>query len=402
MIRSEALRANGKMQAVWRGATSLTSGGRGAIVGLNSTPVGGSFDLKDVMKTIDLRSDTVTLPSQEMREAIYRAELGDDVFGDDPTVNRFERIAAERVGKEAGLLVVSGTMGNLASILTHCGRGAEVILGDRCHTFIYEAGGISALGGIHPRTVPNQPDGTLRLEEIEAAIRPDNVHFPRTRLVCLENTHNRCDGAPLTAQYTAQVVDLAQRHNLAVHLDGARIFNAAVALGVDVKELTQGVDSLSFCLSKGLAAPVGSVLCGSKSFIAEARRTRKILGGGMRQAGIIAAAGIVALDKMVGRIREDHDNAARLATGIARIDGLSIDLARVQTNIVYFDVTAKGLDAENLVRQLGARGVKVLSTGPARLRAVTHYGIAADDIDQTLSTLADVMRPDRPPVPPQS
>ncbi len=344
------------------------------------------------MKTIDLRSDTVTLPSQEMREAICRAELGDDVFGDDPTVNRFEQIAAERVGKEAGLLVVSGTMGNLASILTHCGRGAEVILGDRCHTFIYEAGGIAALGGIHPRPLPNQPDGTLRLEDIEAAIRPDNVHFPRTRLVCLENTHNRCDGAPLTVQYTAQVVDLAHRRNLRVHLDGARIFNAAVALEVDVRELTRGVDSLSFCLSKGLAAPVGSVICGSKDFIAEARRTRKMLGGGMRQAGIIAAAGIVALNTMVDRIREDHDNAARLAQGIARIDGLAIDLARVQTNIVYFDVTAKGLDAEGLAKKLGTRGVRILSTGPMRLRAVSHYGITADDIDQTLSTLADVMR----------
>jgi threonine aldolase len=344
------------------------------------------------MKTIDLRSDTVTLPSQEMREAIYRAELGDDVFGDDPTVNRFERIAAERVGKEAALLVVSGTMGNLASILTHCGRGTEVILGDRCHTFIYEAGGISALGGIHPRTVPNQPDGTLRLEDIEAAIRPDDVHFPRTRLVCLENTHNRCDGSPLTAEYTAQVVDLAHRHNLAVHLDGARIFNAAVALGVDVKELTQGVDSLSFCLSKGLAAPVGSVVCGSKGFIAEARRTRKILGGGMRQAGIIAAAGIVALDKMIDRIHEDHDNAARLAKGITRIDGLSINLARVQTNIVYFDVTVEGLGGEELAKQLSTRGVRVLSVGPARLRAVTHYGVTANDVDQAISALAGVMQ----------
>ena len=344
------------------------------------------------MKTIDLRSDTVTLPSQEMREAIYHAELGDDVFGDDPTVNRFERIAAERVGKEAALLVVSGTMGNLASILTHCGRGTEVILGDRCHTFIYEAGGISALGGIHPRTVPNQPDGTLRLEDIEAAIRPDNVHFPRTRLVCLENTHNRCDGTPLTAEYTAQVVDLAHRHSLAVHLDGARIFNAAVALGVDVRELTLGVDSLSFCLSKGLAAPIGSVVCGSKGFIAEARRTRKILGGGMRQAGIIAAAGIVALGKMIDRIREDHDNAARLAKGIARIDGLSIDLARIQTNIVYFDITAKELAGEELAKQLGARGIRALSVAPGRLRAVTHYGISADDIDQALSALAGVVR----------
>jgi threonine aldolase len=344
------------------------------------------------MKTIDLRSDTVTLPSEEMREAIYHAELGDDVFGDDPTVNRFERIAAERVGKEAALLVVSGTMGNLASILTHCGRGAEVILGDRCHTSIYEAGGISALGGIHPRPVTNQPDGTLRLEDIEAAIRPDNVHFPRTRLVCLENTHNRCDGAALTVPYTAQVVDLAHRHNLAVHLDGARIFNAAVALDVDVRELTRGVDSLSFCLSKGLAAPVGSVICGSRGFIAEARRTRKMLGGGMRQAGIIAAAGIVALDKMIDRIHEDHDNAARLAQGIARIDGLSIDLARIQTNIVYFDVVAEKLGAEELAKRLSARGVRVLSVGPARLRAVTHYGITAADIDQTLSALTDMMR----------
>ena len=344
------------------------------------------------MKTIDLRSDTVTLPTDEMREAIYHAELGDDVFGDDPTVNRFERIAAERVGKEAALLVVSGTMGNLVSILTHCGRGAEVILGDRCHTSIYEAGGISALGGIHPRTVPNQPDGTLRLEDIEAAIRPDNVHFPRTRLVCLENTHNRCDGAPLTVEYTAQVVDLAQRHSLAVHLDGARIFNAAVALGVEVKDLTRGMDSVSFCLSKGLAAPIGSVVCGSQSFIAEARRTRKMVGGGMRQAGIIAAAGIVALDKMVDRIHEDHDNAARLARGIARIDGLSIDLTRVQTNIIYFDVTAKRVSADDLVKKLGGRGIKVLSTGPARVRAVTHYGIRADDIDQMLSTLTDLMQ----------
>ena len=343
------------------------------------------------MRTIDLRSDTVTLPSDEMREAICHAELGDDVFGDDPTVNRFERIAAERVGKEAALLVVSGTMGNLVSILTHCGRGAEVILGDRCHTSVYEAGGISALGGIHPRTVPNQPDGTLRLEDIEAAIRPDNVHFPRTRLVCLENTHNRCDGAPLTVEYTARVVDLARRHHLAVHLDGARIFNAAVALGVDVKELTRGVDSVSFCLSKGLAAPIGSVVCGPKSFIAEARRTRKMVGGGMRQAGIIAAAGIVALDKMVDRIRDDHDNAARLAKGIARIDGLSIDLTRVQTNIVYFDVTVPGLGAENLVKKLGGCGVRVLSTGLARVRAVTHYGITADDIDQAISALTAVM-----------
>ncbi len=343
------------------------------------------------METIDLRSDTVTLPSDEMREAIYRAELGDDVFGEDPTVNRLEQMSAERVGKEAALLVPTGTMGNLASILTHCRRGDEIILGDHCHTFLYEAGGISALGGIHPRPIPNQPDGTLRLEDIEAAIRPDNVHFPRTRLICLENTHNRCNGAALTPEYTVVVTELARRHGLVVHLDGARIFNAAVALGVDVRVLTRDVDSLSFCLSKGLAAPVGSLICGTRDFVAEARRARKILGGGMRQAGIIAAAGIVALDSMTDRIQVDHDNAARLAEGIVQISGLSIDLARVQTNIVYFEVARERLGAEELARRLAGQGVKVLSVGPTRLRAVTHYGITADDIDQALTALATVM-----------
>ncbi|HLB73733.1 MAG TPA: GntG family PLP-dependent aldolase, partial [Sedimentisphaerales bacterium] len=223
------------------------------------------------MKTIDLRSDTVTLPSPAMREAIYKAELGDDVFGEDSTVNRLEQMAAERMGKEAALLVVSGTMGNLVCVLTHCRRGDEVILGDMSHTFLYEAGGMSALGAVHPHTIPNQPDGTLLLNEIAAAIRPDNVHFPRTRLICLENTHNRCAGSPLTVEYTNAVASLAKKHSLLLHLDGARIFNAAVALGVDAKELARGANSVTFCLSKGLAAPVGSLVCGSAEFIAEAR-----------------------------------------------------------------------------------------------------------------------------------
>ncbi|MGE5296047.1 MAG: low-specificity L-threonine aldolase [Solirubrobacterales bacterium] len=344
------------------------------------------------MRVVDLRSDTVTLPSDEMREAMAQAELGDDVFGEDPTVNRLERMAAERVGKEAALLVVSGTMGNLASILTHCRRGEEVILGDQSHTFIYEGGGIAALGGIHPHTIHNQPDGTLRLEDIETAIRPDNVHFPRTRLICLENTHNRCYGAPLKPQYMAAVAELARRHGLGVHLDGARLFNAVVALGVHVTDLTRHVDSLSFCLSKGLAAPVGSVICGSKAFIAEARRTRKVLGGGMRQAGVLAAAGIVALEKMVDRLQEDHDNAARLARGIAEIEGLSIDLAHVYTDIVYFDVASPALTADGLVKTLSERGIRVLSVGPKRIRAVTHYGIAAADVDHTLNALKEAMR----------
>ncbi len=344
------------------------------------------------MKTIDLRSDTVTLPSPEMWEAIAHAQLGDDVFGEDPTVNRLQEMAADRLGKEAGLYVPSGTMGNLVSILTHCRRGDEVILGDQCHTFIYEAGGISALGGVHPRTVPNQPDGTLALPDIERAIRPNDVHFPPTRLICLENTQNRCGGAVLTPAYTDEVAALARRRGLSVHLDGARLFNAAVALNVDPKELTRGVDSVSVCLSKGLAAPVGSVICSSRDFIAQARRTRKMLGGGMRQAGIIAAAGVVAFDTMIARLREDHENAKRLAMGLSRLPGLCVDLNRVSTNMVFFDVTAPGVTAESLVAHCGQKGVKMLSTAPARIRAVTHYGIAADDIDQTLNVIAQILR----------
>ncbi|MDI6451650.1 low-specificity L-threonine aldolase [Anaerobaca lacustris] len=343
------------------------------------------------MKTIDVRSDTVTLPSPEMRQAISQAELGDDVFGEDPTVLRLERRLADLVGKEAALLVASGTMGNLVCVLTHCGRGDEVILGDQSHTFYYEAGGISALGGIHPHTIPNQGDGTLRLEDIRAAIRPDNVHFPRTGLICLENTQNRCGGAALSAEYSDAVASLARDNGLAVHLDGARIFNAAVALGVDVSMLTRGADSVSICLSKGLAAPVGSVVCGSQPFIDAARRTRKILGGGMRQAGIIAAAGLVALDSMIDRIHDDHANAARLAKGIAELSGLQIDPAGVRTNIVYFDVVREGLSAETLVSRLAQRDVKMLCSGPGRIRAVTHYGIDRNDIDRTLSAMADAL-----------
>jgi len=344
------------------------------------------------MGTIDLRSDTVTLPTPAMREAIYRANLGDDVFGEDPTTNRLEEMSAERMGKEAALLVVSGTMGNLVCTLTHCRRGEEVILGDRSHTFLYEAGGMSTLGGIHPHTICNQPDGTMRLEDIEGAIRGNNVHFPRTRLICLENTHNRCYGSALRSEYIDSVSALAKEHGLSVHLDGARIFDAAVALGVDVKELTANVDSLSFCLSKGLSAPVGSVVCGSSDFIAEARRARKVLGGGMRQAGVIAAAGITALEEMVDRLAEDHENARRLAEGIAGIGGLSIELAKVQTNIIYFELDEDRMTPMELVTELDKKEVKLLSVGARRLRAVTHYGISAEDIDLTVKALGEVMK----------
>lgn len=340
---------------------------------------------------IDLRSDTVTLPTPAMRRAMAEAEVGDDVYGEDPTVNRLEAMAAERLGKEAGLFVVSGTMANLVSILTHCGRGDEIIIGHQSHTFLYEAGGSASLGGIHHYAIPNQPDGTLRLEDIEAAIRPDNVHFARSRLVCLENTQNRCGGAVLSPEYTDAVCHLAHGHGLSVHLDGARIFNAAVALGVEVSELTRSVDAVGFCLSKGLSAPVGSVLCGSAGFIAETRRWRKAVGGGMRQCGVLAAAGIVALEEMVDRLAEDHENARLLAEGIADARGIAIDPSKVRTDIVILEVTSERVSAAQLVAALLERGIQMTAFGPTRIRAVTHYGITEVDIQTTVGAIREVM-----------
>lgn len=344
------------------------------------------------MKIIDLRSDTVTLPTDEMREVIYNAALGDDVFGEDPTTNLLEEIASKLMGKEAALLVPSGTMGNLVCTLTHCARGEEVILGDQSHIFLNETGGMSALGGIHPHILPNQPDGTMKLEDIEAAIRGDDEHWPRTCLICLENTHNRCNGSPLMPEYIEKVAEIAKRYDLSVHLDGARIFNAAVALDVDVKEFTRNVDSLILCLSKGLSAPIGSIVCGTTEFIDEAKRTRKVLGGGMRQTGIIAGAGIVAIESMTERLKEDHLNARHLAKGISEISGLNIELERVKTNIIYFDLRSKCLSPEEFVKQLEEKGIKLLQTGPSRFRMVTHYGINYMDIKTTLKVVKEVMK----------
>jgi threonine aldolase len=344
------------------------------------------------MRTIDLRSDTMTKPTAAMRKAMAEAEVGDDVFGEDPTVNRLEEMAAERLGKEAALLVSSGTMGNLVSQLAHCGRGDEIILGSQAHTFFFEQGGSAAVGGIHPRTVPNQPDGKLALADIEAAVRSDNIHFPRSRLILLENTHNLCNGCPLEIEYMQAVGEIARRYGLKIHVDGARFFNAAVALGVQPADLAAEADSVSFCLSKGLAAPVGSMVCGTKDFINEARRARKLLGGGMRQAGILAAAGIVALNEMVDRLADDHANAQKLARGLAQTPGIAINPDQIRTNIVFFEITRPDSTPEQFVQQIGAEGVRMLPVGPRRVRAVTHYHIRTEDIDRALSVISRVMK----------
>jgi len=340
---------------------------------------------------IDLRSDTVTRPTPAMRAAMAEAAVGDDVYGEDPTVNRLEAKVAEMLGMEAAVFVPSGTMGNLIAVLSHCGRGDEMILGDQAHIFMYEQGGSAAVGGVHPRTVPNRPDGTLDLKQVEDAIRGDNDHYPVTRLLALENTQNRCGGQALPVAYMDAAGELAHRHGLALHVDGARLWNAAVALGVPPARLVQAADSVSVCFSKGLAAPVGSAVAGSAAFIRRARRMRKQVGGGMRQAGILAAAALVALDNMVDRLAEDHANAHRLAEGLAALDGIDLAPETVQTNIVYFDVTAPGVDAAQLSGRLAARGVLINSTGARRLRAVTNYHISGEDVAAVVAAVESAL-----------
>jgi threonine aldolase len=345
------------------------------------------------MMRIDLRSDTVTQPTPEMRRAMAEAEVGDDVFGEDPTVNRLEAMAADRLGKESALFVPSGTMANLAAVLTHCGRGDEMILGDLSHTFLYEAGGAAALGGVHPRTLPTAPDGRLDLQAIEEAIRAEDVHFPTTRLVCLENTHNRCGGAVLGGDYLRQVGGLARQRGLRLHIDGARIFNAAAALDTPVRELAAPADSIAFCLSKGLCAPVGSMLCGSSDFICAARRTRKQLGGGMRQAGILAAAGIVALETMPDRLAEDHRRARALAQSLTAQSGLDVENPEPASNMVYFRLTpAAGLDAAELRDRLISEGVLIHPVGSHRVRLVLHYWIDDAGVEAARMAFARALR----------
>ena len=342
---------------------------------------------------IDLRSDTVTHPTPAMREAMYRAEVGDDVYGEDPTINRLERLAAEMVGKEAAIFVPSGTMGNAIGLLTHCRRGDEIIMGDRSHTYLYEVGGSARLNGSAVRPVPNLLDGTLDPARLARAFQGDDVHEARTGLLCVENTHNMCGGRVLSPETLETLIAPARARHLPVHMDGARLFNAAVALNRPAAALTQPVDSVMFCLSKGLSAPVGSMLAGSSAFIGEARRVRKLLGGGMRQAGILAAAGIVALTEMVQRLAEDHANAHKLATGLANIPDIIIKPETVETNIVFFGIRGRDRQPADVTPfvEAAARAGVVLSGGDdGRIRAVTHYGISAADIDRALLAIAQV------------
>lgn len=335
---------------------------------------------------IDLRSDTVTHPTPAMRVAMANAIVGDDVFGDDMTVIHLEEVAADLMGYESSLFVASGTMGNLVALLTHCERGSEVIVGNCAHIFLHEVGGMAALGGIHANKLPNQPDGTLNLQDIVGAIRDDDVHHPRTRLICLENTQNVCGGVALTAEYTNRVADLAHSRGLKLHLDGARLANAAVAQGVTMKSLTNGADSTMLCLSKGLCAPIGSLLGGSKEFIAEARRNRKLVGGGMRQVGVLASAGLIALKTMIERLEEDHSNARRLAEGLRDIPGIVLDTPVPQTNMVYFRLgLGAKVTAAEMVERLRTRGIM------SDLRLVTHYWVTPNDVDKVIVAFREVM-----------
>lgn len=341
------------------------------------------------MNKIDLRSDTVTLPPQAMRDAMYSAEVGDDVYGEDPTVNALQERCAQLSGKDAALFVPTGTMGNLVSVLAHCQRGDEVILGYRSHIAIWEQAGASAFGGVSMRTIVNEPDGTLPLDQITLCINDDDVHRTKSRLIALENTYN---GMPLTPAYMRMVKELALQNGLAVHLDGARLFNASRALLAGIDEFTAHVDSVQFCFSKGLAAPVGSIICGNHEFIARAKRARKALGGGMRQAGIMAAACLWALDNMVERLDIDHGLASHLAQGLAAIEGISVSEARPRTNMVFFESSRGDLPRQELARRLRDVGVLVAVEGQLGIRAVTHYGLSTEDIEEAIVRVEDVMK----------
>ena len=342
---------------------------------------------------IDLRSDTVTLPSKKMKQFIMESPLGDDVYGEDPSVNLLQNKIAKIFNKEAGLFVPSGTMANLVAVLTHCNRGDEVILGDKSHIFYYEAGGISAYGGIHSFQLYNNDDGTINLDDIKKSIRAiGNDHFPKTKLICLENTHNACYGAPIDTDYFNQVRKIANKHNLSIHLDGARIFNAAIALNKSVDILTRDCDTISCCLSKGLSAPVGSVLLGNKDFILKAKQIRKALGGGMRQAGLIASAGIFSLDNMVDRISNDHENAKILAYELDKLTNIEINLNYVYTNIIFLYNRHGKVSNEELLNELEKNNIKIDYKGNSKFRLVTHSGFKKDDINSVVTVFKEILK----------
>ncbi|MCC7265369.1 MAG: aminotransferase class I/II-fold pyridoxal phosphate-dependent enzyme [Candidatus Latescibacteria bacterium] len=343
-------------------------------------------------RIVDLRSDTVTKPTEEMREAMHRAPVGDDVYGEDPTVKALEELAAARMGMEAALFVPSGTMGNTCALLAHTHAGEEMVVEELAHISCWEAGNYANLAGLSIRPIRGE-HGVFTPAQLEAALRsPENPHFARQTLLCLENTHNNAAGAVWTPAQVEAVAVAARGRGLAVHMDGARIFNAAVALGVDAREFTRHLDSVMFCVSKGLSAPVGSLLCGSRAFIAEAYRARKRLGGAMRQAGVIAAAGIVAIEQMVARLAEDHANARRLCEGLAQIPGITARQAPVPTNILMVDVAGLGWTAEELVTRWKAVGVLGNRRPPTAARLVTHRHISAADVDYTLEVTREMVQ----------
>lgn len=342
------------------------------------------------MKIIDLRSDTVTLPTPQMMDAIREAPLGDDVVKADPTVNALQEKTARLFGTESSLLVSSGTQGNLISVMAHCHHGDEIILETEAHLYYYEVGNIAAIAGVMPRLIKGDR-GTFTGHQVQEAVRGDDLHFPPARLLEIENTHNRAGGTCWTPSQVADAARAAHDLGMKVHIDGARIFNASVALDVDVKEYSRHVDSIQFCLSKGLSCPVGSLVVGNYEFIESCRKKRKMVGGGLRQAGIIAAPGIVALDTMIGRLKEDHDNAKHLAQTLSQLDALSIDLASVQTNIVVVDVTATGISDDEFRAEARKRSLCVSSFGPGKVRLVTHYGISREDVDRAASIIEDMV-----------
>ncbi len=345
------------------------------------------------MKIYDFRSDTVTHPTPAMRQAMANALVGDDVYGEDPTVNTLEAKSARLMGKEAALFVTSGTMGNLLAVLMACGRGDEVIMGRQGHTFLHEAGGVSALGGVVINTIPNQADGTLALTDLKKALRsPEDIHQPISKMVIIENTQNDCGGVPLSVKYCDAVGSFTRANGLVLHIDGARIFNAAISLNVQVSNLTRSVDSVTFCLSKGLCAPVGSVLCGSNEFITKARRLRKMLGGGMRQAGILAAAGLVALDTMIERLAEDHRRAKKLAEELAKVPGLRLDKGTPYTNMVYLALTPEvRLDAPAIVKAMEKQGILIGDTGKRTFRLVTHHDVDDEAVAACIEAFQKLM-----------